>query len=264
MNSKLQEQPKSQIIEKGYINVYSTLNSKEKRQIEFKRRFKLENPAWDETLVYLAKKFSELCPKDAVILDAGCGNGNYVIDENRQKIAWATGVDVSADFTSKNVCLDEILIASLENLPFESNKFDAVISLWVLEHLENPEKVFGQIHRVLKPNGIFMFATPNSSYLPLKIMHSIKSSRFNHFLNKHLFGRQEADVFPAYYKANSLDEIRTLAKDLFTVKELRLNPDASYTSFNNVTYWITQLILKLPSGLDKYTNPHIMGIMHKN
>lgn len=263
MNSKLQHQPKSVILEKGYINIYSELNPKERRQLEYKERYKKEILDWDETLVYLTNKFSSLCVDDAVVLDAGCGNGNYVIDENRHRIAWAVGVDVSTECTKKNICLDEIQVASLENLPFESNKFDVVVSLWVLEHLENPAKVFNEINRVLKPNGIFMFATPNLNYLPLKVMHIINSVKFNHLLNKYLFGREENDVFPTHYRVNSLKEIKTVINSNFSIEELRLNSDASYTAFNEITYKLTKILLKLPNIFSIFTHPHIIGILRK-
>jgi ubiquinone/menaquinone biosynthesis C-methylase UbiE len=38
--------------------------------------------------------------------------------------------------------LDEKHVGDLEQLPFEDNYFDAVVSLWVLEHLERSRKSF--------------------------------------------------------------------------------------------------------------------------
>lgn len=263
MKSQLQNQPKSQILEKGYINVYSNLNPKERRQLEYKRKYKAENPNWDETQVYLANKFASLCPENAAVLDAGCGNGNYVIDENRRKISWAAGVDVDAESTKKNVCLDEIRVSSLENLPFESGSFDAVVSLWVLEHLENPAKVFDEVFRVLKPGGVFLFATPNSNYFPLKVFHMVRSGWINRFLNKHLFGREESDVFETYYRANTIRELRELVGDRFFVEELRLNSDVSYTSFGGLSYGLSKLVLGLPRWFSGFTFSHVVGVLRR-
>jgi len=94
------------------------------------------------------------------ILDAGCGHGNIVVDEFRKNIKKAVGIDFNKEATSKNVCLDEIVIGDLEKMPFSSESFDVVLSLWVLEHLENPLKVLSEIYRVLKPGGAFFFVTP--------------------------------------------------------------------------------------------------------
>src|SRR3989344_278280 len=68
-----------------------------------------------------------------------------------------------------NQSLDKIVIGNIEKIPFKDNSFDCVTGLWVLEHLENPEKVLDQIYRVLKPRCKFIFAAPNYDYLPLRI-----------------------------------------------------------------------------------------------
>jgi len=49
---------------------------------------------------------------------------------------------------------------NLENLTFEDNQFDVFITQDVLEHVYNPEKVFSEIARVLKPSGIHIFTVP--------------------------------------------------------------------------------------------------------
>ena len=259
--SILRNVPKSKIVERGYINIYSVLNPKEQRQIAFKRKYKMRNPLWEDTMVYLSNLFARKSPKNAVVMDAGCGNGNYIIDENRDVIAWAAGVDVSKDFTKNNICLDEIQEASLESLPFEDNSFDVVVSLWVLEHLENPSKVFKEISRVLKPDGVFMFATSNRDYLPLKLMDRLKFEGLNHLINKVLFGRDEKEVFEAFYRANNLKALDALAEGVFQVEELRLNSDVSYTSFNTFTYKMSCLAVALFTGyFSKFISPHIVGV----
>jgi len=262
--SILQSNPKSQILEHGYINIYSELNSKEKRQINYKLLYKSKHPGWDETQVFLSGKFNELVIKDAIVLDAGCGNGNYVIDENRKNIAWAVGIDTDSEFFSKNICLDEVIVGNLENLPFDNNSFDAVVSLWVLEHLDNPKKVFSEIHRILKPGGIFLFATPYKYYFPLVFVEIINSLRLNSIVNKFLFGRDKKDIFKTFYKANTLKDVRSLSRDTFDELELKLNQDPSYTSFNGVTFILTDLLLNLFSRMNiTLGKPHIIGILKK-
>lgn len=257
--SSLSEKPRSRVIKNGYINIYSQLNAQEQRQVRFKELYKTCHPDWDETLVFLTEQFRKLSPKDCVVLDAGCGNGNYVIDENCQNISRAVGVDVSQESVCKNICLDEIRIADLGSLPFQSESFDVVTSLWVLEHLREPQKVFSEIHRVLKRGGLFMFATPNKNFFPLKV---VQSPRFGKVLNEKVFGRGESDIFPTYYQANSLDDLRSLAENRFEIIELFLNFDPSYTSFDNLSFrlsdWISQI-----SRIKQSTHPHIIGIFKK-
>ena len=49
------------------------------------------------------------------------------------------------------------------SIPFEDNLFDAVYFTEVLEHIAvtNPTVIFTEIRRVLKPNGLLVFSTPN-------------------------------------------------------------------------------------------------------
>jgi SAM-dependent methyltransferase len=48
----------------------------------------------------------------------------------------------------------------LENMTFESNEFDLVISLDVMEHVYNPDRVFKEVSRTLKEGGLYIFTVP--------------------------------------------------------------------------------------------------------
>jgi len=52
-------------------------------------------------------------------------------------------------------------------LPFEDDRYDAVLSCGVLEHVGDPEASLGEIRRILKPGGTFyVYKLPNRrSYL---------------------------------------------------------------------------------------------------
>lgn len=51
-------------------------------------------------------------------------------------------------------------VGDVISLPFANDYFDLVAGFEVLEHIENDEKVFSEIARVLKPSGFFIFAVP--------------------------------------------------------------------------------------------------------
>ncbi len=259
-----QLKPKSKILTHGYINTYSELNSQEKRQIYYKSLYKKENPLWDESMVYLSKILGSIDNNNLVLLDAGCGHGSYLVDENRSKISRALGVDISNESVSKNISLDEIKITDLEHLPYKDNYFDVVVSLWVIEHLKNPQVVFEEILRVLKKNGLFLFATPNKFYLPLFIAKIFSPLKINQFINKWLFGREKKDIYPTYYRGNTLNKIKMMCGSEFQINTLMFNFDPSYTSFNNLSFniscWISRLIPKI---LSVFTCAHIIGVLKK-
>lgn len=260
----MQNKAKSKVKIKGYINIYSDLNFQEKRQIYYKSLYKKRNPLWEESMVYLSKILGSIDNNNLILLDAGCGHGSFLVDENRSKISQAYGVDISKSSVSKNISLDEIKITNLEHLPYKDNYFDVVTSLWVIEHLENPQVVFKEIARVLKKNGLFLFATPNKFYLPLLIVKILSTLKINQFINKWLFGREKKDVYPTYYHGNTLSKIKKMCGSEFQINTLMFNFDPSYTSFNNLSFYISCWINSLlPKLLSVFTCAHIVGVLKK-
>jgi 2-polyprenyl-6-hydroxyphenyl methylase/3-demethylubiquinone-9 3-methyltransferase len=52
-----------------------------------------------------------------------------------------------------------------EALPYGDAAFDAVVCVDVLEHVADLDKVLGQVARVLRPGGVFLFDTINRNPL---------------------------------------------------------------------------------------------------
>ncbi len=194
------------------------------------------------------------------VLDAGCGHGNYIIDELRDKFSSAIGIDIAPEVMDKNICLDKTVVGNIESLPFENNFFDLVVSLWVFEHIEHPQKVFTEIARVLKPGGYFAFCTPNKKSI-LIALRRMMNDTIAKYLVKKTYGREENDTFSVYYKTNTIKDMRRLAQENnFEIEILIENADPSYTSFNSITYILSKCFSLLPFSLCK---PHIIAILKK-
>lgn len=243
-----------------YITEYSDLGPKERRQLAYKRRYKSERPDWDDSMVLLTSLVSERVTPGSSVLDAGCGHGNFVIDELRPSFSSAIGIDADPKATSKNVCLDRVLTGFLERLPFPDASFDVVTSLWVLEHVEHPETVFKEVHRVLKPGGFFAFVTPNRRSLLIRFRR-LMSKRLADVLLSRFYGREDKDVFDVSYRANDVKTFHSLATSAgFGVEVLQENQDPSYTSFEPVTYAISRWVSNLDASA---TRPHLIGILRR-
>mgnify|MGYP005851572721 CR=1 FL=1 len=107
--------------------------------------------------------------KEMKILDAGCGEGRnaiYFINQGYQIF----GIDPNevavqyCRYLSKSLNpefdIHRFQVGRLEEIPFHDEAFDAVICSAVLhfaESVENFWQMIREIHRVLKPGGIFWF-----------------------------------------------------------------------------------------------------------
>jgi SAM-dependent methyltransferase len=53
----------------------------------------------------------------------------------------------------------DVVVADMQNLPFESNLVDVVVCQFGIMFPPNKQKVFDEVHRVLRPGGLFLFST---------------------------------------------------------------------------------------------------------
>jgi 2-polyprenyl-6-hydroxyphenyl methylase/3-demethylubiquinone-9 3-methyltransferase len=108
-----------------------------------------------------------LQPEALSVLDVGCGGG--ILSEEFAKIGCrVTGIDPSGPSleTARKHAVSEALTidyrqASGERIPFKANTFDMVTCCDVLEHVDDLEKTFCEVARVLKPGGMFFYDTIN-------------------------------------------------------------------------------------------------------
>jgi SAM-dependent methyltransferase len=85
------------------------------------------------------------------VLDVGSGRG-YLQD----MVNDYTGLDISANV--RRFYHKAFVQGSATEMPFEDNSFDAIWSIWVLEHVPNPEQMLVEVRRVLKPGGLVLMA----------------------------------------------------------------------------------------------------------
>jgi ubiquinone/menaquinone biosynthesis C-methylase UbiE len=103
---------------------------------------------------------------DKSVLDVACGNGNTAITARRMG-ARVTGIDLTSELLDKAV--EEEMIAEIdgiewkqgdvEDLPFEDESFDTVLSTFGHMFAPHPELAIKEILRVTKRGGSVGFAT---------------------------------------------------------------------------------------------------------
>jgi demethylmenaquinone methyltransferase/2-methoxy-6-polyprenyl-1,4-benzoquinol methylase len=134
---------------------------------------------WRKKAIRILKKEN---PK--LILDVATGTGDFALEAVRMKMEGAqiVGVDISAgmiEVGKKKVAAKKLehaitfQIADSENLPFDSNHFDAFTVAFGVRNFQDLRKGMGEMLRVLKPGGmgvIIEFSRPKR--FPIKQLFS--------------------------------------------------------------------------------------------
>ncbi len=111
--------------------------------------------------VGVLKEFSNCLPKNARILDAGCGAGVPCARLLVQAGFEVVGVDFSASMLklAKKSVPEAILIKEdLTRLGFRDNSFDGLVALYSIIHVprEMHASLYQSFHRILKPDGVML------------------------------------------------------------------------------------------------------------
>lgn len=168
------------------------------------------------------------CKYDCVWLDLGCGHNllspwryeqeKLLVNKSRVLI----GFDYDFPSLKKHKTIKNKIKGDISNLSFTSNSFDIVTANMVFEHLEKPSIQLKEIYRILKPGGKLIFHTPNIINVTTNIARIVPETikrKIVYFLD----GREEDDIFPSFYRINSLRKIYKIAIDShFQIKKIKM------------------------------------------
>ncbi len=155
---------------------------------------------WAEQVFSRLKRVA-LVPDNARVLDVGAASGGflaagYQLGYNCSGVEPWEEARLNAKKLSEYLNIPiHILYGTAESMPFDNDSFDVVHASSVIEHVQDVERVFKEIYRVLKPGGLFWFNTASSmcprqgeirgfpmfgwypNPLKIKIMHWAKNNR---------------------------------------------------------------------------------------
>lgn len=178
---------------------------------------------------------------DGLGLDSGCGDGvavYKVLSEGGRII----GVDLALDgltlarseIAKRSGPQASLAGSSGYSLPFTDNTFDYVLSLEVIEHLEEPEIYLHEVSRILKPRGALAITTPmqaaNGQLRDRFHIHEYTEADLTKVLSQHFDPIQMWSIFPdwldrIYYSAtyfHMFDKLVNRAISMFS--QILANP----------------------------------------
>ena len=109
-----------------------------------------------------ALAFSEI-ELEHPVLDLGCGFGEFagvVFDQLEM------GIDVSEgdlEIGRRSDKYQRMLWSDARRMPFQSHRFNTVVSVSVLEHIQNVPRALAEVARVLRPGGLLVITVPTGA-----------------------------------------------------------------------------------------------------
>jgi ubiquinone/menaquinone biosynthesis C-methylase UbiE len=167
--------------------------------------------------------------KKCEVLDIGCGHNSENLEHFIDKIN-LTGVDMDEGAINRHPWLKEKYIASCENLPLASNKYDFVFGRYSFEHFRDKDLAVGEISRVLKNGGICIFITVNRHALEFKVAKLLAPelrAKVKNFLMRY----PEIDTYDTNYDFNTEQEIPILLRRHGLIAQEPVHLISSTTAF---------------------------------
>jgi len=229
------------------------------RQNLYRQHYHALNPTWHASGDEYERIVRELITPQTRLLDIGGGRGGLIeIIHEQVMIATALDPDLPSLIGHRAPTVNRICGVA-DSLPFTGNSFDLITASWLLEHLDQPETVFKEIHRILDHNGKFIFLTPNFQH-PLLITNYYLLRPIQHILIPGLYARAEADTFPVQYKVNTPSRLRRVCERIGFTLELNFIADPTYTAFNDPLF---NLSVALEKMIPQSWRIHLVGAAKK-
>ena len=141
--------------------------------------YAVEYDAWFDKYNYTylseVELFKKFVPKHQVGLEIGVGTGRFA-----EPLGVNYGIDVASEMIeiAKKKGLN-VSLASSDNIPFEDNSLDYILLTTTICFLDNIERAFDEIYRVLKSDGFLILGfVDKQSFLGQSYLKKKDKSKF--------------------------------------------------------------------------------------
>ncbi len=169
----------------------------------------------DGTIAFFARVNALLSPH-ALVLDVGCGRGEYADDPIafrrdlrilRGKAARVIGLDPDPA-AAANPFVDEFRRITGERWPVEAASVDLILADCVLEHVADPRAFFREAAGALRPGGVLCIRTTNTLGYVGAVARLVPNRLHWRVVARVQPDRGEQDVFPTVYRCNTPGRLR--------------------------------------------------------
>jgi SAM-dependent methyltransferase len=114
-------------------------------------------------------------------LEVGFGSGGLLLTLAKG-VGELHGIDLDADprivseMLRERRCDATLVQGSVMALPYPDQHFDLIVCFSVFEHLHEYERALREVHRVLRPGGVFLLGMPTVNRLMEVMFHAIGHS----------------------------------------------------------------------------------------
>jgi SAM-dependent methyltransferase len=195
------------------------------------------------------QRVNSLLTPDTVLLDAGCGRTVPVLRKYLGRARHLIGIEL-VEFSDVPPGI-ETHNADLSQLPVPDASVDLIMSRSVFEHLVDPESVYREFSRVLRPGGAVVFLTANMwDYGTL--VAKLVPNRLHAAIVRYVEGRKEEDTFPTAYRTNTHTDVDRLAASAGFVLESfeYLSQYPNYLMFNGALFFLGMCFEKVISRFE--------------
>jgi methionine biosynthesis protein MetW len=106
----------------------------------------------------------DFIPRQATVLDVGCGVGELLVLLDEEKGCRCFGVDIS-DIAIKRLQERglEGRVSTLPAIPYADETFDVVTCTETLEHVDKPKRAVAEMTRVVRTGGSIILSVPDGT-----------------------------------------------------------------------------------------------------
>jgi SAM-dependent methyltransferase len=165
-------------------------------------------------------------PSGARVLDAGCGSGRQL--QELVHYGEVAGIELDPDaaaFAASRGC-GEVEVGRLEELPWESDTFDLITCLDVIEHTADDRRTLGELRRVCKPGGWLLVTVP--AYQALWSLHDAANHHYRRY-SPRMLRTAALEAGWTVRRTTSFNTILLAPAAVVRIAQRGRRPDSGYT-----------------------------------